>query len=151
MPDELITTLFSVAVSFAMVVLVLLAPTMVWAKMQVQMIAQNAARVAAITANPTDVQNQIAVDAQNAKLPMTWNGQTLFSITNLSTPTPGATGFTMAGGNTSPSTTVTIQYNAPLPFDRVLTLIGGPVLPITVPITESASYYNEVQYTGTGV
>lgn len=150
MPDELITTLFSLAVSFAMLVLVLLAPTMVWAKMQVSIIAQDAARVAAITDNPGDVQNQIAVDAKNARLPLTFGGQTLFTLTQNTSPVPGAPGFTMTGGDTAPSTSVTVQYLVPLPFDRVLTLFGGPTLPITVPISASASYVNETQYSGTG-
>ncbi|MCY0875652.1 MAG: hypothetical protein OWT28_05230 [Firmicutes bacterium] len=150
MPDELITTLFSVAVSFCMLVLVLLAPTLVWAKMQVSIIAQDAAQVAAITDNARDVQRQITTDAQNAKLPLTFDGQTLFTLTEMSSSQPGATGFTMAGGADAPSTTVTIDYQAPLPFDRVLTLFGGPTLPVTIPISESATAYNETQYTGTG-
>jgi len=151
MPSNLITTLFGVEVSFVMAMVVLLAPPITMAWITVHNIVHDAARVAAITQNVTDIQNQIQLDLQDGNLPTTWNGNTLFSVTELTSPTPGATGYIVQTGPTSQDATVTIQYNVPLPFDRALTLIGGPILSATFPITASASYYNETQYTGPGV
>ncbi|MHB1681242.1 MAG: hypothetical protein ACYCYO_00240 [Bacilli bacterium] len=150
MPAGLLTTLFALAVSFMMLVIVTLAPTLLFAKVQLQAVAQNAARMAAITQSTSDVQVEIAQNLQDAHLPVTWQGNTLFVVQNMQT-AAGSTGYAVQTGPTTQETTVTIQYDAPLPFDRALTLVGGPVLNLTLPITETGTYFNETQYTGTSV
>ena len=149
MTGTLITTLVSIAVSFAMLVLVVLTPTLVWDQLALMTVAQNAARVAAITQNTQAVQAEIQTDLTAEHLPTTYNGQTLFTLTNLQV-TTSPTGYAVAGGPATTNTSVTITYDAPLPFDRALTLIGGSSLPPTVTMTQTASYYNETQYTGAG-
>lgn len=147
MQGQLITALFGIATSFAMVVLVLLAPTLVWTKIALMTVAQNAARVAAITQSNSAIQNEIALTMQTENLTTQLNGQTLFSF---SQPTANAPGWSVTGGASAPVTSVTIDYNAPLVFDRALTLLGGPVLPFTIPVSETGTYVNETQYSGAG-
>ena len=149
MTSSLITALVSIAVSFAMLVLVVLTPTLVWDQFALMTVAQNAARVAAITQNTQAVQQEIQTDLTAEHLPTTYHGQTLFTLTNLQV-TTSPTGYSVAGGPSTTNTTVTIQYDAPLPFDRALTLFGGSALPATVTMTQTASYFNETQYTGAG-
>lgn len=152
MPSNLITTLFSICVGFAIAMIILLAPPMISMKIDLATVARNAAKTAAVSANTQDVENQINLDLQTEHLPTTWtvDNQTvsLFTVTQVSTPSAGQTGYSETNGPGIPTATVTVQYNAPLPFDRALTLFGGPVLPMTIPMTETASYYNEDQYTG---
>lgn len=124
-----------------------LAPPLVIMKLELGTVAHDAARVAAITGSVQEVQNQINVDLAAEHLPTTWNGQTLFNVTELQVGQQ-APGYIVTSTPTSPSATVEIQYNAPPPFDRALTLFGGPVFSATVPMTSQASYWNEVQYTG---
>lgn len=147
MPSNLITTFFMICVGFAVAMILFLAPPLVVMKLELATVAHNAARVAAITGNVQDVQNQITADLSAENLPTTWNGQTLFNVTELQVGQNGP-GYLVTSTPTSPSATVEIQYNAPLPFDRALTLFGGPVFSATVPMTSQASYWNEVQYTG---
>lgn len=148
MPSNLITTFFMICVGFAVATLIFLAPPLVITKIEMATIAHNAARVYAITGNTQDVQNQINSDLQAEGLPTTWNGQTLFTVTPLTTGQVGP-GYSVTSSPTSTTATVVLQYNAPLAFDRAFTLFGGPVLNATVPMQSKASYWNEVQYTGT--
>ncbi len=147
LPSNLITTFFMICVGFAVSMLLFLAPPLVVMKLELTTVAHNAARVAAITGSVQDVQNQINLDLASEHLPTTWNGQTLFDVTEVQVGND-ETGYALTSTPTSPSATVEIQYNAPLPFDRALTLFGGPVLSATIPMTSKASYWNEVQYTG---
>lgn len=148
MLDTSVTTLFNVAVGFVMMVLVLLAPSPIGAVLQLQNVAQTAARVAAITQNEGEVQSAIADAMQADNLPTEVNGQTLFAFTDNASVQSGQTGFAAQNGPNAVVTTVTIQYNVPLYFDRALTVIGGPVLSFTLPVSVSQSYWNETQYTG---
>ena len=149
MPSNLITTLFGICVSFAVTVILLLAPSLVSLKLQMNAIAQDAARVYAITGDPGAVQNEINADLTSDNIPTIWDGQTLVSGTSV--PVEGSEpGVTTKSTPTSENARVSIRYYAPIPFDRALTLFGGPVLAKTVPITASASGWNEVQYTGVG-
>lgn len=134
------------AVSFSLLILTFLAPTLLFAKMQVATIAQNAARTAAITQSISAVQQEITQDLASANLPVTWDGQTLFTVQNVQS----GTGYNVQTGSQTPEATVSITYNVPLPFDRAFTLIGGQPLAATIPIQETATYYNETQYTGDG-
>lgn len=112
-------------------------------------IAQDAARVYAITGDIGATQSEINADLMAAHLPTTWDGQTLVSVT----PTmvgSNQPGYELDSTPTSVNANVQIQYNAPIPFDRALTLFGGAALPVTVPMTASATQWNEVQYTGVG-
>ena len=147
MPGQLVTTLVQIGVSVALFVLILLAPTLVWAKMDVAAVAQAAARVAATTQDSAAVQNEIVTTLEAEHMPTTYNGQTLFTFTESAV---GQTGYNVADAPASAVATVSITYQAPLPFDRVLTLLGGAALAATIPVTETASAYNESQYTGTG-
>ena len=81
MPSNLITTLFAICVSFAVTLLLILAPPLVSMKLQMDAIAQDAARVYAITGNTGAVQSEINADLAADNLPTTWNGQTLVSVT----------------------------------------------------------------------
>lgn len=148
MPSNFTMVLLEICVSFALTIFLLCAAPVVIAYVKLNSVSHNAARVAAITQDVQSVQAEITNDLTNEHLATTWNGQTLFTITNLQTPTPGSTGYAVQTGNTTPDATVTIQYNVPLPFDRAFSLFGGPVLPITIPVTKQATYYNETQYTG---
>lgn len=147
MPSQLITTLFAICVSFAVLVILVLAPPLVGMKLQMDAIAQDAARVYAITGSAGAVQSEINADLAADHLPTTWNGQTLVSVTAVS-PAGGEPGYSATSTPTSPHANVSISYNAPVPFDRALTLFGGPTLGLTVPMTASATAWNEVQYTG---
>ena len=147
LPSNLITTFFMICVGFAVAMILFLAPPLVVMKLELGAVAHDAARVASITGSVQDVQNQIDVDLAAEHLPTTWNGQTLFNVTELQVGR-SEPGYMVTSTPTSPSATVEIQYNAPLPFDKALTLFGGPVLSATVPMTTQASYWNEVQYTG---
>jgi len=148
LPSNLITTFFMISVGFAVAMLIFLAPPLVITKIDMSTIAHNAARVYAITGNVQDVQYQINSDLQNENLPTTWNGQTLFSVTALSNGQSGS-GYSVTSSPSSTTATVVVQYNAPLAFDRALTLFGGPAFNATVPMQAKGSYWNEVQYTGT--
>lgn len=146
MPSNLITTLFGICVSFAVTAILLLAPSLVGMKLQMNAIAEDAARVYAVTGDPVAVQNEMNADLATENIPTTWDGQTLVSVTEpADTTEPGVS---ETSTPTSESANVFIQYNAPVPFDRALTLFGGPALDETVPMTATASAYNEVQYTG---
>ena len=136
-----------VALMFGMMMILVIygAPPMLWAKNSLQIVAQDAARIASISADPSQVQSEIQAEIQNQNLPTTWNGQTLFNYTVNGTP-----GYSYQLGPNVTTTTVTINYNVPVPFDKVLTGFGGPLLSITVPISITGTYYNETQYTGTG-
>ncbi|MHB1683268.1 MAG: hypothetical protein ACYCYO_10705 [Bacilli bacterium] len=147
MPSNLITTLFAICVSFAVTVILILAPPLVSMKLQMDAIAQDAARVYAITGSTDAVQSEIDADLAADNLPTTWNGQTLVSVTAVS-PASGELGYSATSTPTSSNANVSISYNAPVPFDRALTLFGGPPLGLTVPMTASATAWNEVQYTG---
>lgn len=131
-----------------MMVLVLLAPSPIGAMLQLQNVAQAAARVASLTQNESDVQTAIAQAMQADNLPTEVNGQTLFTFTANTAVQSGQTGYTMQNGMNAAISTVTIQYNVPLYFDRALTVIGGPVLSFTLPVSVSQSDWNETQYTG---
>lgn len=149
LPSNLITTLFAICVSFAVAVILVLAPPLVSTKLKMDAIAQDAARVYSITGNVGATQNEINADLAAEDLPTSWDGQTLVAIT----PIPAGTnqpGYEVNATPTSVNSDVAIQYNAPVPFDRALTLFGGPALPATIPMTASATQWNEVQYTGVG-
>ncbi|WDL96497.1 hypothetical protein [Alicyclobacillus sp. ALC3] len=149
MPSNLITTLFAICVSFAVAVMVMLAPPLVSTKLKMDAIAQDVARVYAITGSINAVQNEVNADLAAEHVPTSWNGQTLVSVSV----TPDGSqqvGVAINATPTSSNSDVVIQYNAPVPFDRALTLFGGPVLQATIPMTASASLWNEVQYTGVG-
>ena len=149
MPSNLITTLFAICVSFAVAVTVMLAPPLVSTKLKMDAVAQDAARVYAITGSTSAVQNEVNSDLAAEHVPTSWNGQTLVSVSV----TPDGSqqvGVAINATPTSSNSDVVIQYNAPVPFDRALTLFGGPVLQATIPMTASASLWNEVQYTGVG-
>lgn len=145
---NLITALYSLLIACVMLMILVLAPLTIWADIALGSVVQNAARVAAVTQDQVQVQNEIALDLQNNNLPTTMNGHTLFALTNIGQPTSNATGFYLTGQPTSEETSVTIQYDLPMPFDKALTLIGGPALNFTIPITRTGTYYNEQQYTG---
>lgn len=145
---NLISSLYALAIALTMLMIMVLVPVMLWTDMSVNMACENAARMAAITQNTTDIENEIQTDLQHSHLPTTMNGQTLFTLTDLQTPSPRLTGFYVDGTPSSTETSVTIQYNLPIPFDRALTLIGGPMIDITLPISRTATVYNEAQYTG---
>lgn len=149
MPSNLITTLFAICVSFAVTVILVLAPTLVWTKMTMDSIAADAARVYAITGSTSDAQHEIRADLSAMNLPTTWNGQTLITLRSVA---PGSlqTGVSATSTPASPNAKVSITYQAPIPFDRALTLFGGPALPATVSMTATATQWNEVQYTGVG-
>lgn len=147
LPSNLITTFLMICVGFAVAMMVILAPPVVIAKLDLATVAHNAARVASITGSVNDVENEINLDLQAEHLPTTWNGQNLFTVKLLQNGQSG-TGFRVTSQPTSPSATVEIDYNAPMPFNRALTLFGGPTLDFLIPMTAKASYWNEVQYTG---
>lgn len=149
MPSQLITTLFAICVSFAVAVILILAPPLVDTKIKMDAIAQDAARVYAITGDISATKSEINADLMAAHLPTTWNGQTLVSVTP-TTVGSSQPGYALDSTPTSANANVLIQYNAPIPFDRALTLFGGSALPVTVPMTASATQWNEVQYTGVG-
>ncbi|EJY54758.1 hypothetical protein URH17368_2600 [Alicyclobacillus hesperidum URH17-3-68] len=149
MPSNLITTLFAICVSFAVAVLVILAPPLVDTKLKMDAVAQDAARVYAITGDATAAQNEMNADLAAEHLPTSWNGQPLVSVTP-AVPGSNQPGVAVNASPTSPNSSVSIQYNAPVAFERALTLFGGPALPATVPMTASATEWNEVQYTGVG-
>ncbi|QSO52823.1 hypothetical protein JZ785_02515 [Alicyclobacillus curvatus] len=149
MPSNLITTLFAICVSFAVAVIVMLAPPLVSTKLKMDTVAQDAARVYAITGSVNAVQNEVTADLAAEHVPTSWNGQTLISVSVIPDGSQQA-GVVMDATPSSENSDVVIQYNAPVPFDRALTLFGGPVLPATIPMSASASLWNEVQYTGVG-
>ncbi|KYP79896.1 hypothetical protein [Ferroacidibacillus organovorans] len=149
MPSNLITTLFAICVSFAVAVILILAPPLVDTKIKMDAIAQDAARVYAITGDIGATQSEINADLMAAHLPTTWDGQTLVSVTP-TTVGSSQPGYATDSSPTSTNAGVEIQYNAPIPFDRALTLFGGPALSATIPMTASATQWNEVQYTGVG-
>lgn len=147
MPSNLITTLFGICVSFAVAVIVILAPPLVSTKLKMDAIAQDAARVYSITGDLGATQNEINADLAAEHLPTRWDGHALVSVTL----TPAGSqqlGYQANAAPTSENSEITIRYNAPLPFDRALALFGGPTLQATLPITASATEWNEVQYTG---
>jgi len=147
MPASLLTSILSVAVGALMLVLVVLVPTVVMTDIKLAAIAQNAARVAAITDSQTAVSNEIASAMQKSGLPTSWNGQTLYTD---QVQTGSETGFALAGGSTATNTTVTIYYNMPVLYDKAFTLVGGVQLAPTFPVSQASTYINETQYTGTG-
>ena len=149
MPSNFITTLFSICVSFAVTVILVLAPSLVGMKMQMDGITADAARVYAITGSTRDAQNEISADLSAMNLPTTWNGQTLIMVNPVS-PGSGQTGVSATSTPTSANASLSVNYHAPIPFDRALTLFGGPALPATTPMTAVATQWNEVQYTGVG-
>jgi len=148
-PDNLIGSMFSVCVGFAMMVLVLMAPPLVMTKLNMFMEAHNAARVYAVTGNAGNVASQLSADLNAAHTPLAWNGNTLFRVSQLQ---PGQTGpgYVLDSSPSAQSATVTFQFNAPIPFDRALTFFGGPAFSSAAAMTETASQYNELQYTGMG-
>jgi hypothetical protein len=149
LPSNLITTLFAICVSFAVAVIVVLAPSLVSTKLKMDAVAQDATRVYAITGSISAVQNEVNADLAAEHVPTSWNGKTLVSVSVISDGSQQA-GLAVNATPTSENADVVIQYNAPVPFDRALTLFGGPVLQATLPMTASASLWNEVQYTGVG-
>lgn len=149
MPSNLITTLFAICVSFAVAIILILSPPLVGMKLKMDAVAQDAARVYAITGDVGATQNEMNTDLAAMHLLTTWDGQSLVSVT----PTPvgsGQPGYVVNATPTSANANVVIQYSAPVPFDRALTLFGGAALPATVPMTASATQWNEVEYTGVG-
>lgn len=149
MPSNLITTLFAICVSFAVAVILILAPPLVSTKLKMDMIAQDAARVYSITGNVGATQNEINADLAAEGLPTSWNGQTLVSVTLIPSGS-NQVGYEVNANPSSENADLVIHYNAPVPFDRALTLFGGPALGATIPMTASATEWNEVQYTGAG-
>lgn len=148
MPDNFISTLFSIAVSFCVFMLIVLAPPLIVTKIRMSTVAQDAAHVYAVTGSVTDAINQVNLDLQNFGLPTTWNGHTLFQVQAAASSSD--VGYVFDSSPTSQDATVALQYQAPLLFARALKLIGGPELPWTVAMTAHGTTYNEVQYTGSG-
>ncbi|KUO97269.1 hypothetical protein [Ferroacidibacillus organovorans] len=149
MPSNLITTFFAICVSFSVLVILVLAPSLVGMKMQMDGIAADAARVYAITGSMSDAQNELSADLSAMNLPTTYNGQTLITVSAVPSGS-GQTGVSATSTPTSANASLSVNYHAPIPFDRALTLFGGSALPMTTPMTAVATQWNEVQYTGVG-
>ncbi|WP_245784097.1 hypothetical protein [Alicyclobacillus macrosporangiidus] len=101
--------------------------------------AENGARVAALTGDTQTVQEAVANTLQEAKLPQTYHGQTLWTVSSTS----------VTNGPAQPEAKVTIQYQAPILFPNLFRALGHPYsLPVTIPLSVTASATNETYFTG---
>jgi hypothetical protein len=136
-------TLFAelVATAAGLVVLgaILIFPSLLHERQVLVTAAENGARVAALTGDVATVQQAVANTLQQAKLPLTWHGQSLWSADTT----------TVTNGPAQPEAVVTVHYNAPILFPNLLAALGHPnSLPVTIPITVTASFMNETYFTG---
>ncbi|WP_029422088.1 hypothetical protein [Alicyclobacillus macrosporangiidus] len=101
--------------------------------------AENGARVAALTGDTQTAQEAVADILQEANLPQTYHGQTLWTVSSTS----------VINGPAQPEAKVTIQYQAPILFPDLFGALGHPnSLPLTIPLSVSASAANETYFTG---
>jgi len=146
--DEWPGILIALLATFAMTLLIAMVPWFVVTEWTMDNAAQDAARALSQTGSQTDMIAELQADLTAENLPTTLDGHNLFTVQAASGQSVG-----YQDNQADPAaeqSQVTLHYNAPLPFARVLTLLGGPALPWTVPMTITASQYNETQYTGQG-
>ncbi|WP_236011215.1 hypothetical protein [Alicyclobacillus fructus] len=100
--------------------------------------AENGARVAAITGDASAAEQAVEDTLQASGLPLTYNGQTLWSASSTE----------VSADVSTPEAQVTVQYDAPFLFPDLLAAIGAPnSFPATIPMSVTASDVNEAYFT----
>ncbi|ACV58211.1 hypothetical protein [Alicyclobacillus acidocaldarius] len=100
--------------------------------------ADNGARVAAITGDTQVAEQAVADTLTEAGLPQSYGGQSLWSMSST----------TVTSGTADPEVQVTVHYNAPILFPDLFAALGHPnSLPLTIPLSVTASDVNEAYFT----
>ncbi|SFV09530.1 hypothetical protein [Alicyclobacillus macrosporangiidus] len=135
----LYASLVSVAALLVVLGLLLIFSSLIHVRQVLVTAAENGARVAALTGDTQTVQEAVADTLQEANLPQTYHDQTLWTVSSTS----------VVNGPAQPEAKVTIQYHAPILFPNLFRALGHPnSLPVTIPLSVSASAVNETYFTG---
>ncbi|MCY0887984.1 MAG: hypothetical protein OWQ59_05945 [Alicyclobacillaceae bacterium] len=101
--------------------------------------AEAGAQAAAVTENISEVDQIVQETLGSEGLPTTYQGITLYSVSETNVSDTGS----------DPIATVTLTYNAPIPFPNLLVVFGqDKPMPLTLPITVSNSFLNQSYFGG---
>ncbi|MBX5437595.1 MAG: hypothetical protein IRZ33_10320 [Alicyclobacillaceae bacterium] len=138
--STLYANLVSTASGLVVLGMLLIFPSLLHVRQVLETAAQNGARVAALTDDPAQAQQAVQETLDDANLPQSYHGQTLWTVDEVAT---------MDADPASPVVKVTVHYNAPILFPNLFAGLGAPnSLPATVPMSASASAPNEAYFTG---
>lgn len=130
--------LVSTAAGLVVLGLILIMASLLHVRSVLVTAAENGARVAAITGDTASAEQAVADTLTEAGLPQSYGGQSLWSMSST----------TVNAGTADPEVQVTVNYNAPILFPDLFAALGHPnSLPLTVPISVTASDVNETYFT----
>ncbi len=135
----LYASLVSTAAALVALGLIIIFSSLIHVRQVLVTAAENGARVAALTGDTQTVQKAVADTLQEANLPQTYHDQLLWTVSSTS----------VTNGPAQPEAQVTVQYQAPILLPDLFGALGHPnSLPLTIPLSVSASAANETYFTG---